>query len=81
LEGYSTKLDWHGEPDHRWWVELLKDGVRLAHMSPDEWKSLGATEQEVEDDAIDRAAAAATAEMWLPCRQPEGLTSRLAVLN
>jgi hypothetical protein len=29
------------------------------YMSLDEWKSLGATEQAVEDDAIDRAAAEA----------------------
>jgi hypothetical protein len=32
--GYSTKLDWHGGPDHGWWVELLKDGERVAYMSP-----------------------------------------------
>jgi hypothetical protein len=32
-----------------------KDGVRFAYMSLDEWKSLGATEQ---DAAIDRAVAA-----------------------
>jgi hypothetical protein len=54
MRGYSTKLDWHGGPDHGRWVELLKDGVRVAYMSLDEWKSLGATEQAVEDDAIDR---------------------------
>ena len=59
MSGYSTKLDWHGGPDHGWWVELLKHGVRVAYMSLDEWKSLGATEQAIEDDAIDRVAAAA----------------------
>ena len=53
--GYSTKLDWRGGSDHGWWVELLKGGVRVAYMSLNEWKSLGATEQAVEDDAIDRA--------------------------
>ena len=56
MRGYSTKLDWHGGPDHGLWVELLKDGERVAYMSLDEWKSLGATEQAVKDDAIDRAA-------------------------
>ena len=40
---YSTKLDWHGGPDHRWGVELLKDGERVAYMSLDEWTALGAT--------------------------------------
>ena len=29
--------------------------MRVAYMSLNEWKSLGATEQAVEDDAIDRA--------------------------
>jgi hypothetical protein len=30
MGGNSTKLDWHGEPDHGWWVELLEDGGRVA---------------------------------------------------
>ena len=51
-------MDWHDGPDHAWWVELLKDGVRVAYMSLNEWKSLGATEQAIEDAAIDRAVAA-----------------------
>ena len=34
--GYSTKLDWHGGPDDGWWVELLKDGERVAYMSLDD---------------------------------------------
>jgi hypothetical protein len=63
MEGYSTKFDWRGGPDHGWWVELLKEGVRVAYMSLDEWKSLGATRQAVEDSIADRAAAAATAEV------------------
>jgi hypothetical protein len=42
--GYSTKLDWRGGPDHGWWVELLKDGERVAHMSLDEGGSLDATQ-------------------------------------
>ena len=58
MRGYSTKLQWHGGPDHGWWVELLRDGERVASMSLDEWKSLGATEQAIEDAAIDRAVAA-----------------------
>src|ERR1700722_3273142 len=58
MRGYSTKLKWHGGPDHGWWVELLRDGERVASMSLDEWKSLGATEQAIEDAAIDRAVAA-----------------------
>ena len=33
-------------------VELLRDGERVAYMSLDEWKSLGATEQAVEDDEL-----------------------------
>jgi hypothetical protein len=41
MGGYSTKLDWRGGPDHGWWVELLKEGERVAYMSLDEWKSLG----------------------------------------
>ena len=49
IEGYSTRLDWRGGPDHGWWVELLKDGERIAYMSLDEWKSLGATQQAIED--------------------------------
>ena len=53
MEGYSTKLDWHGGPDHGWWVELLKDGERFAYMSLDEWKSLGATRQAIEDGGDD----------------------------
>jgi len=59
MAGYSTKLDWHGGPDHGWWVELLKDGERVAYMSLDEWKSLGATEQAVDDFISDRAVAEA----------------------
>jgi hypothetical protein len=59
MMGYSTKLDWHGEPDHGWWVELLKDGERVAYMSLDEWGSLDATQQAIEDDIADRAAAKA----------------------
>ncbi len=55
--GYSTKLDWHGGPDHGWWVELLKDRERIAYMSLDEWGSLDATQQAIED--ADRAAAKA----------------------
>ena len=39
-------------------VALLKDGERVAYVSLDEWKALGATQQAIEDDAIDRAAAA-----------------------
>jgi hypothetical protein len=39
MEGYSTKLDWRGGPDYGWWVELLKEGVRVAYMSLDEWNS------------------------------------------
>jgi hypothetical protein len=31
-----------------WWVELLRDGERVASMSLDEWKSLGATRQVIE---------------------------------
>jgi hypothetical protein len=32
MRGYSTKWDWrHGRPDHGWWVELLKDGERVAY--------------------------------------------------
>jgi len=57
-EGGGMKLDWQGGPDHGWWVELLRDGERVASMSLDEWKSLGATEQAIEDAAIDRAVAA-----------------------
>ena len=53
-----NEVDWHGGPDHGRWVELLKDGERVAYMSLDAWKSLGATEQAVEDDAVDRAVAA-----------------------
>jgi hypothetical protein len=33
MEGYLTKLDWPGGPNHGWWVELLKEGVRVAYMS------------------------------------------------
>ena len=58
MEGYSTRLDWHGGPDHGWWVELLKDGARVAYMSLNEWKTLGAKEQAIEDAAIDPAVAA-----------------------
>jgi hypothetical protein len=53
MEGYSTKLDWRGGPDHCWWVELLKEGVHVAYMSLDEWKSLGATQQAIEDGGDD----------------------------
>ena len=45
-------------PRPRWWVELLKDGERVAYMSMTEWEALGATEQAIEDNAIDRATAA-----------------------
>ena len=55
MRGYSTKLVWH---DGDWWVSLLKDGQEVAFMSLDEWKQLGATQQAVEDDTADRAAAA-----------------------
>jgi hypothetical protein len=54
---YSTKLDWHGGPEHGWWVELLKDGERVAYMSLDEWIGLGATQQALEDAIADRDAA------------------------
>ena len=54
---YSTKLDWHGGPDHGWRVELLKDDLRVAYMSLDEWRSLGATEQAIEDAFTDWVAA------------------------
>ena len=53
MEGYSTKLDWRCGPDHEWWVELLKDGVRVAYMSLDEWGKLGATQQAIEDSIAD----------------------------
>ena len=53
MEGYSTKLDWRNGPDHEWWVELLKDGVRVAYMSLDEWGTLGATQQAIEDGGDD----------------------------
>ena len=53
MRGYSTKLDWHGGPDQGWWVELLKEGVRVAYMSRGEWKSLGATQQAIEDGGHD----------------------------
>jgi hypothetical protein len=56
---YSTKLVWLGGPDHGWWVELLKDGERVAYMSLDEWGSLDATQQAIEDAIADRAAAKA----------------------
>jgi hypothetical protein len=56
---YSTKLDWRGGPDNGWWVELLKDGERIAYMSLDEWGSLDATQQAIEDAIADRAAAKA----------------------
>jgi hypothetical protein len=56
--GYSTKLNWQGGPDHGWWVELLKDGERVAYMSIEEWNALGATQQAIEDVIADRAAAA-----------------------
>jgi hypothetical protein len=41
MRGYLTKRDWrHGRPDHGWWVELLKDGERVAYnISLDEWRS------------------------------------------
>ena len=35
------------------------DGVRVAYMSLDEWRSLGATEPAIEDAFTDRAAAEA----------------------
>ncbi len=53
MEGYLTKLDWRGGPDHGWWIELLKEGVRVAQMSLDEWKSLGPTQQAIEDGGDD----------------------------
>jgi len=56
--GYSTKLNWQGGPDHGWWVELLKDGERVAYMSIEEWTALGATQQAIEDVIADRAADA-----------------------
>jgi len=40
-------------------VELLKDGVRVAYMSLDEWTALGATQQAIDDTIADRAAAEA----------------------
>jgi hypothetical protein len=55
MRGYSTKLVWR---DGDWWVSLLKDGQEVAFMSLDEWKQLGATQQAVEDNTADRAAAA-----------------------
>jgi hypothetical protein len=48
MEGYSTRLDWHGGPDHGWWVSCSRIGERVAYMSLDEWKSLGATRQRME---------------------------------
>ncbi len=65
---HSMKLYWHGGPDHKWWVALLKDGERVVFMSLDEWKALGATRQATENDAIDRAAAAVgpTADVCTP---------------
>jgi hypothetical protein len=53
MRGYSTRLDWRDGPDHGWWVELLKDGGRVAYMSLGEWKSLGATQQAIEDGGDD----------------------------
>jgi hypothetical protein len=44
MRSYSTKLERHGGPDHGWWVELLRDGERIAYTSLDEWKSFGATD-------------------------------------
>jgi hypothetical protein len=55
MRGYSTTLVWR---DGDWWVSLLKDGQEVALMSLDEWKQLRATQQAVEDDTADRAAAA-----------------------
>ena len=37
-----------------------KDGQRVAYMSMTEWTALGATQQAIEDDTIDRAAAVST---------------------
>jgi hypothetical protein len=61
MASYSTKLVWQGGPDHGWWVELLKDGERVAYMSMSEGTSLGATRQAIEDTIADRAAAAVLA--------------------
>jgi hypothetical protein len=54
--GYSTNLDWHGGPNHGWWVELLKDGERVVYMSLEEWGTLGATQQAIEDVIADLPA-------------------------
>jgi hypothetical protein len=54
MKGYSTKLVWR---DGDWWVSLPKDGQEVAFMSLDEWKQLAATQQAVEEDTTDRAAA------------------------
>ena len=35
MRGYSTKLQWHGGPDHGWWVELLRDGERIDGTRPE----------------------------------------------
>ena len=56
MGGYSTKSDWHGGPDHGWWGRAPQG--RRARRLHDEWKALGATQQAIEDNAIDRAAAA-----------------------
>jgi hypothetical protein len=34
MEGDSARLDSHGGPDHGWWVELLRDGERVAYYEP-----------------------------------------------
>ena len=60
MRGYSTKLDWHGEPEPGgWWVSLLKDGQEIAYMSLYEWRRLDATEQAIDDFNSDRAVAEA----------------------
>jgi hypothetical protein len=53
---YSTKMDWQSDGNGSWWVELRKNGERVAYLSLDEWKALGATQQAIEDDLFDRAA-------------------------
>ncbi len=64
MEGYSTRLDWRGGPDHGWWVELLKEGVRVAYMSLDEWKSLGATQRAIEDGGDDGEEHSPRSRPW-----------------
>jgi hypothetical protein len=64
MEGYSTRLDWRGGPNHGWCVELLKEGVRVAYMSLDEWKSLGATQQAIEDGGDDGEEHSPRSRPW-----------------